>query len=180
MTILSVQDLVVIAVALALTGFLAWFFFGPRKARAAQLVGNVQEVAVTVRGGYSPDHVRARQGVPLRIIFDRQESGECTSRVVFPDFGVNQLLPAFAQTAAALIPAYAGEFGFACGMNMVHGTLVVEPASPSESAPAPMDRAREAPVQVPAAEEETGGQDSETAERRAEIADVTRRVVVGA
>src|SRR5262249_34262856 len=54
------------------------------------------------------------------------------------------------------------------------------PASPSESAPAPMDRAREAPVQVPAAEEETGGQDSETAERRAEIADVTRRVVVGA
>src|SRR5262249_56578011 len=107
-------------------------------------------------------------------------SGERGSRGAFPDSGLTQLLPAFAQTAVRLIPAYAGEFGFACGMNMVHGTLVVEPASPSESAPAPMDRAREAPVQVPAAEEETGGQDSETAERRAEIADVTRRVVVGA
>ena len=174
------QDLVVIAVALALSGFLAWFFFGPRKARAAALVGNVQEVAVTVRGGYSPDHLRARQGVPLRIIFDRQESGECTSRVTFPDFAVNQPLPAFAQTAVQLMPAAAGEFGFACGMNMVHGTLVVEPASPAESAPAPIDRAQEPAVQAPAAEGEPGGQDSETAERRAEIADLTRRVVVAA
>src|SRR5215471_1745867 len=113
------QDLVVIAVALALSGFLAWFFFGPRKARTAALVGNVQEVAVTVRGGYSPDHLRARQGVPLRVIFDRQETGECTSRVVFPDFAVNQPLPAFAQTAIELLPVNAGEFGFACGMNMV-------------------------------------------------------------
>ena len=180
MTILSVQDLVVIAVALALTGFLAWFFFGPRKARAAQLVGNVQEVAVTVRGGYSPDHVRARQGVPLRIIFDREESGECTSRVVFPDFGVNQLLPAFAQTAVQLVPADAGKFGFACGMNMVHGTLVVEPASPSESAPAPIDRAQEPAMPATVAKGEPGSQDTETAERRAEIADLTRRVVVAA
>jgi len=180
MTILNVQDLVVIAMALALSGFLAWFFFGPRKARAAQMVGSVQEVGVTVRGGYSPDQVRARQGVPLRIVFDRQESGECTSRVVFPDFGVNQPLPAFAQTAIQLMPAHAGEFGFACGMNMVRGTLVVEQVSPSVSAPAPMDRAQEPALQVSGAEEEPSGQDSESAERRAEIADLTRRVVVAA
>src|SRR5262245_3813879 len=180
MTILNVQDLVVIAMALALSGFLAWFFFGPRKARAAQMVGSVQEVGVTVRGGYSPDQVRARQGVPLRIVFDRQESGECTSRVVFPDFGVNQPLPAFAQTAIQLTPAHAGEFGFACGMNMVRGTLVVEQVSPSVSAPAPMDRAQEPALQVSGAEEEPSGQDSESAERRAEIADLTRRVVVAA
>src|SRR5215471_9511235 len=176
MTILSVQDLVVIVAALALTGFLAWFFFGPRKARAAQLIGSVQEVAVTVRGGYSPDHLRARQGVPLRITFDRQESGECTSRVVFPDFGVNQPLPAFAQTAIQLMPADEGEFGFACGMNMVHGTLVIEPASPPEGAPAPIDRAQEPAVRAPSAEGEpesgagSAGQDREAAERRAEIA----------
>ncbi len=143
MTIPSIQDLVAIGLALALSAFLAWFFFGPRKARTAALVGNIQEVEVTVQGGYSPDHLRARQGVPLRIIFRRQESGECTSRVVFPDFGVNQLLPAFAQTAVQLMPASAGEFGFACGMNMVHGTLVVEPASLSESSPKPIDRAHE-------------------------------------
>ena len=34
----------------------------------------VQRVEVTVRGGYSPDVIRVRQGVPLEIVFDRQES----------------------------------------------------------------------------------------------------------
>jgi Cu+-exporting ATPase len=60
-------------------------FFGPRRARPAQLEGGVQRAAVTVKGGYSPDVITARQGVPLEMVFDRQESGDCTSRVVFPD-----------------------------------------------------------------------------------------------
>jgi hypothetical protein len=33
---MTVQDLVVIAGAIALSGALAWFFFGPRRARAAE------------------------------------------------------------------------------------------------------------------------------------------------
>ena len=139
---MTVQNLIVIAGAIALSGALAWFFFGPRRARAAELVGDVQQVRVTVRGGYSPDLVRARQGVPLRIVFDRQESGECSSRVVLPDFAVNRPLPAFAHTTVQLMPDRTGTFEFACGMNMVHGTLVVEPASGRETstvhpAPAP-------------------------------------------
>src|SRR5262245_38916316 len=180
MTILNVQDLVVIAMALALSGFLAWFFFGPRKARAAQMVGSVQEVGVTVRGGYSPDLVRVRQGIPLRIVFDRQESGECTSRVVFPDFAVNRVLPAYALTTVQLVPDRAGQFGFACGMNMVHGTLVVEPAAEAPNVPAPMEGPPEPPAVEPEARPEQGHEDAETAERRAEIADLTRRVIVAA
>jgi Cu+-exporting ATPase len=178
---MNVQDLVVIAGALALSGLLVWFFFGPRKARTAELAGNLQKVRVTVKGGYSPDLVRVRQGVPLRITFDRQESGECTSRVVFPDFALNRPLPAFAQTAVQLLPDQAGEFGFACGMNMIHGTVVVEPAPSAESAPAPIDHGPEPTAEAPAAEEEPGAaaEESEVAERRAEITDLTRRVVVG-
>ena len=91
-----------------------------------------------MRGGYSPDLVRVRQGVPLRVVFDRRESGECTSRVVFPEFAVNQALPAFAQMTVQLVPNRAGEFVSACGMNMVHGTLVVEPSAMAvEPAPGP-------------------------------------------
>jgi Cu+-exporting ATPase len=178
----NVQDLVVIAGGLALSGCLAWFFFGPRKARTAELTGNLQKVRVTVKGGYSPDIVRARLGVPLRITFDRQESGECTSRVVFPDFALNRPLPAFAQTAVQLVPDRAGEFGFACGMNMIHGTLVVDPAPSAESAPAPIDHGPEPTAEVPVADEQPGAaaEDGELAERQAEIADLTRRVVVGA
>ncbi len=66
--------------------FLAWFFFGPKRAQAAQVKGNVQEIVVTVKGGYSPDIIRVKKGIPLRLIFNRQEAGECSSRVVFPDF----------------------------------------------------------------------------------------------
>lgn len=127
-------DALVIAAALALSAFLAWFFFGPKQARGAELRGGVQEVEVEVRGGYSPNHIRVRQGVPLRLVFNRQEGGDCTARVVFPDFGVSRSLPAFTRTTVELTPDRAGEFAFACGMNMVHGTLAVEPAEPGASA----------------------------------------------
>src|SRR5215472_15885965 len=119
--------IVVLAVLAALAGR-AWFFFGPRKAGAAELSGGVQRAAVTVHGGYRPEVLRVRQGVPVELVFDRQESGDCTSRVVFPDFQVSAALPANQRTTVRLDPAEAGEFGFACGMNMIHGTLVVEPA----------------------------------------------------
>ncbi len=119
-------EVIVTAAGLSLIIVLAWFFFGSRKLSEATVRGNVQEVEVTVNGGYSPNLIRVREGVPLRLVFDRQESGECTSRVVFPDFKVNARLPAFKQTAVEFIPDRSGEFNFACGMNMVSGTLVVE------------------------------------------------------
>ncbi len=179
---MTLAGVIVVLAALVLSGLLVWFFFGPRRARSAELVGNLQEVRVTVRGGYSPDRVRARQGVPLRIVFDRQEGGECTSRVVFPDFAVNQPLPAFARTTVEFVPDRAGEFGFACGMNMVHGTLVVEPAAPGQRLP--QDRTAPArPAAAPPVVREPAAdvvEDTEAAERRAEIADLTRRVLVGA
>src|SRR6516225_9004159 len=121
-------DISVLLAAAVAIGGLGWFFFGPRRARSAQLYGGVQRVVVTVKGGYSPDVIKARQGVPLEMVFDRQESGDCTSRVVFPDLTVSAALPAYQQTTVRLTPASAGTFGFACGMNMVHGTLVVESA----------------------------------------------------
>jgi Cu+-exporting ATPase len=83
-------------------------------------------VQITVRGGYSPNLIRVQEGVPLRLVFDRQENSDCSARVVFPDFGVSKSLAAFGRTVVDLMPARAGEYGFACGMNMLHGTLVVE------------------------------------------------------
>src|SRR5215468_6148591 len=104
------QVVVVLAAVVALAG-LGWFFFGPRKAESAAQAGGVQRATVTVRGGYSPEVVRVRQGVPVELTFDRQESGDCTSRVVFPDFLVSSALPANQQTIVRLEPVRAGEFG---------------------------------------------------------------------
>ncbi len=115
---------------LAILG-LAWFFFGARRTAVGELRDGVQEVEITVSGGYSPNLIRVREGVPVRINFDRRETGECTSRVVFPDFAINAALPAYEQTSVELLPDRPGKFGFACGMNMVHGTLLVEPSGES-------------------------------------------------
>ncbi len=124
---MSLAELLVIISSVAVAGFLSWFFFGPKRASKAAVRDGIQEVHITVKGGYSPDLIHVQQGVPLRLNFDRQESGDCTSRVVFADFGASKTLPAFGTATLAFTPDKVGEFGFACGMNMIHGTLVVEP-----------------------------------------------------
>ncbi len=123
---MTVVEVLVTAGGVLLSGGLAWFFFGPKESRAATVREGVQEVEVAVKGGYSPSVIRARKGVPLRIVFDRQETGECTSEVVFPDFRLRRTLPAFTKTTVDVLPERTGDFGFACGMNMVHGKLIVE------------------------------------------------------
>ncbi|MGC5041132.1 heavy metal translocating P-type ATPase [Streptomyces sp. DT190] len=185
---MNVADVVVVVFAAVLIAGLGWFFFGPRRARTALIEGGMQRVEVTVRGGYSPDVIKVRQGVPVELVFDRQESGECTSRVVFPDLRVSAGLPAYARTTVHLSPDRAGSFGFACGMNMIHGTLLVEPASATDAASDGGSRTTAATTsadgpagslpggEAAAAEAEA----AESAERRAEIADLTRRVALGA
>ncbi len=184
---MSVADVVVLVAAVLSIGGLGWFFFGPRRASAAQLSGGVQRVSVRVAGGYSPDLIRVRQGVPLELVFDRQETGDCTSQVVFADLGVSAALPAYAQTTVRLTPARAGSFGFACGMNMIHGTLVVEPAAepaPPDGNRTPADTAAEpglvAAAGQPAGMDAAAVEAAQAAERRGELRDLTRRVLVGA
>ncbi len=129
---MNVADAIVIIASILVAAFLWWFFFGPKLASRADVVGGVQEVTVTVKGGYSPDLITVRQGVPLVLTFDRQESGDCTSRVVFADFGASKTLPTFGTATLEFTPDKVGEFDFACGMNMIHGKLVVEPADATE------------------------------------------------
>ena len=176
---MSTTDTAVLLGAVAVVAALGWFFFGRRGARTADLSGGVQRIRVTVRGGYQPDVIKVRQNLPLELVFDRQESGDCTSHVVFADFGVNAGLPAFTQTTVKLTPRRAGSFGFACGMNMIHGTLVVEPADDAAASPPVRtdgDTRAASSAGATTADEEA----AQAAERRAEIADLTRRVITGA
>ncbi|MFC1983426.1 heavy metal translocating P-type ATPase [Chloroflexota bacterium] len=129
---MNIAEIVVTLGGLGVIGFLAWYFFDPKQSHAAQVKGNMQEIVVTVKGGYSPDIIQVKKGVPLRLIFDRQEAGDCSSRVVFPAFQASKTLAPFAKTTLEFTPNKAGQFGFACGMNMLHGTLIVEEGEPAE------------------------------------------------
>lgn len=112
--------------------FLWIFFFGKRKLRsaAAHPTGaraSEQEATVVVSGGYDPEVVVAKKDVPLTLVFDRRESSPCSDEVVIPEFGIRQALAPHAKTSIRVVPKRAGEFPFACGMNMLHGTLRVTP-----------------------------------------------------
>ena len=49
---MSIDEILVSTGAAAVVALLAWFFFGPKQARRAELRGGVQEIEVTVKGGY--------------------------------------------------------------------------------------------------------------------------------
>lgn len=112
----------------AAIGFVLWYFFGEREATAAAVgEGGVQEVKITVKGGYSPDVIVVKEGAPVRLDFYRNETASCSEQVIFGDFGIARDLPAFKTTSIELTPDRTGEFTFTCGMNMLRGKIVVEP-----------------------------------------------------
>jgi Cu+-exporting ATPase len=110
----------------SLCAFLYLFFFGKRRETAARLTAaSEQEVTIVVSGGYDPDVIVAKKGVPLKLVFDRREDNPCSDEVVLPEFEVRRELPAFAKTEIEVVPRRAGEFPFSCGMNMLHGKIRV-------------------------------------------------------
>ncbi len=94
---MSLAEIGVTSGGIAAIALLAWLFFGPKKARQAEVKGNVQEIRITVKGGYSPEVIRVKEGEPLRMVFDRQEASDCSDRVVFPDFQASKSLAPFAR-----------------------------------------------------------------------------------
>ena len=127
---MSTAQYAVTAAGVAAIVWVLWYFLyasGPPV--AANVAEGVQEVRILVKGGYTPDTIVVRAGVPVRLQFYRDETADCSARVVFEGFGIDVPLPAFETTAVEFTPPEAGEFPFRCGMNMLKGLLVVEPAT---------------------------------------------------
>lgn len=124
------MDTVEIFVAIggvALIAFVLWYFFGERQAvTATASESGVQEIKVTVKGGYSPDVIVVKPGKPVRLDFYRDETASCSEQVIFGDFGIARTLPAFKTTPIEFTPDKVGEFTFTCGMNMMRGKLIVD------------------------------------------------------
>lgn len=141
----------VITVAVVVAALITWgilrFFFSSRQGEAGSMADGVQRATITVRGGYSPDTIVMQAGVPIVLTFDRKETGECTSHVVFADLGIDAMLPGNAVTEVSLPALTAGDYPFACGMNMVHGLLRVEGAeSGADKEPTPSAAAPHSPA----------------------------------
>ncbi|MCI1187564.1 cupredoxin domain-containing protein [Hymenobacter sp. DH14] len=113
---------------LALAGFVVWYFFFSSRpvASAMSSSGGVQEVDITVKGGYSPDVIEVERGKPVRLNFYRDEENSCSEELLMPDFNIRRGLPAFKTTGIDLLPQQPGRFEFTCGMGMLRGSLLVK------------------------------------------------------
>jgi len=125
---MSIPQIFVILSGILLTILIAWYFwFAPKaQTRAAVSESGAQEVAITVKGGYTPDVIVVKAGRPVRLTFTRQESSACSEKVLFPDFNQNANLPEGEQVTLEFTPDKAGEYGFQCQMGMLRGKLIVE------------------------------------------------------
>ena len=123
---MDTTEILVVIGGVALIAFTLWYFLGEREQISAETnETGVQEIKVTVKGGYAPDVIVVKAGVPVRLNFYRDETASCSEQVVFSDFGIARDLPAFKTTPIEFTPDKTGEFTFTCGMNMLRGKLIV-------------------------------------------------------
>jgi len=122
-----VEKLIVTGSGVLLIALVNWyFFFSKRKSvEALQEESRLQEMKVVVEGGYDPDVIVVKKGIPVRLNFYRNETADCSDTIVFGDFNIRKPLPAFKTTPVEFTPEKEGEYVFTCGMGMLRGKLIV-------------------------------------------------------
>jgi plastocyanin domain-containing protein len=112
---------------LTLVGVELWWFLGRKQQkRQATQSNGVQEVIITVDGGYRPDRVVVVAGQPVKLSFDRHDSNSCLDELLIPDFGISAHLPMDRTTTVEFSPTKIGEYAFTCGMRMFRGVIEVK------------------------------------------------------
>jgi plastocyanin domain-containing protein len=113
-----------------------WFLLSKPKSRQATTHGGIQEVTVTVDGGYEPSQIAVQAGQPVRLNFYRKDASSCLEEVRLPDFRIAKELPLNQTTAIEFTPDQPGRYEFTCGMNMFRGVVEVQSADAIVIAPA--------------------------------------------
>ena len=127
-----IEQPIALKIAIAVGGLslmvaqLWWFLLSKPKSQQAEISGGIQEVTITVDGGYVPSLITVKRGQPVRLQFDRRDPSSCLEKVLFPDFHVAQDLVLNQTTPVEFTPQTVGMFQFSCGMGMFHGALAVE------------------------------------------------------
>ncbi len=124
---MSLADVVVATLGIVLIVGELWFFLRPHKQVPFRTPReHLQEIKVLVKGGYDPDTIPVEVGRPVRLLFYRDETEECSSTVTFENLGIQRELPAFRTTAIEFTPEQPGDYPFHCGLSVLHGRVVAQ------------------------------------------------------
>ena len=121
-----------------------WFLLSKPKSQRVEAREGIQEVTVTVDGGYDPSRIVVQAGQPVRLNFLRRDPSSCLEEVRLPDFHLAQSLALDKITTVEFTPTEPGSYEFACGMNMFRGVIEVKPSGASSNLAHPS-----APVSTP-------------------------------
>ena len=87
---------------------------------------HAREARVTItEKGFEPDRIIVSGGGPVRLTLLRTSDKSCATEVVFPSLDIRRQLPLNQPVLIEFIPKQSGEIAFACGMDMLRGTVVV-------------------------------------------------------
>ncbi len=123
---MGAADLVVVVLGLALIGWELWYFLLPPRHSPPATKEAVQEIHVLVKGGYDPATIPVEAGRPVRLHFYRDETAECSERLVFESLGLETSLPAYETTTIEFTPTAPGDYPFRCGKSVMHGRVVAQ------------------------------------------------------
>ncbi len=85
------------------------------------------EIKVTVSSeGYTPSQITVEKDKPVKISFFRKDAQNCGDEVVFASLNIRKKLPVGQTVVVEFTPKESGELGFACGMNMLKGKILVQ------------------------------------------------------
>ena len=87
---------------------------------------DVQTAKVTVDAqGFQPSSLTLKPDVPAKVTFLRTTDQTCGTSVVIPEYKIQKDLPLNQPVVIEFTPKK-GTFGFACGMQMMQGKIVVQ------------------------------------------------------
>jgi plastocyanin domain-containing protein len=111
--------------AFLLSALLTLSLAAPARAGEAGKAGKTVQMTVT-EDGYVPDKIEARKGEPLTLVITRKTERTCATEIVIKDYGINQKLPLGKPVTVTFTPSKSGQVKYACGMDMISGTLVIQ------------------------------------------------------
>ena len=90
-------------------------------------VSGPSEIQVTVTdNGFEPKNVVVKKGHEAVLVMTRKSQNTCATEAVFTETGKKYDLPLNQPVRIDLTGVSPGTLHYACGMDMEHGTVVIE------------------------------------------------------